>query len=644
MLRRIVAVLTLAVALDLLLVPSLSAHAGLRFSSPLDGATLGDTPSVVQLTMSEKPEASLSSIRVSDTAGVSYQLGSPETVAEDPLSLLVRVRPLGTGVYTVSWRVVSAVDGHASNGAYVFGVRASPTGVATAAGATPSSRFEMLARWMLIAGLVLMLGATAAHVARFGGPRDVALGGGGWLLSIVGLVLLVEAQRRNAGAPFIVLLKTPVGHALILRGAAIAASGIAFGAAARSHGTSARRRAMGAAAAATMAAIAAHAGAGHAAANPYPLTATMIQWAHIVAAGVWLGGLAALLLAVRGEPSATTTAAARRFSRFAATGIFIVAATGFVRAINEVPAWRELTTTDYGRTLLAKILLFVPIAALGAFNRWRSVPVVASNLQPLQRTARGELAIAAAVLVAAAVLGALPPPAAALRVPALSASGSDYGTTVRVELTTASDQPGPNRFTMHAADYDTNAAMLADRVDLRFVPLDDPGVASTVLPLTAGPDGSYVGSGANLAFDGRWQVTVHFEKSDSSVDIPLELQPRGRPQAVTAERIAGEPVKFTVEIPDRGFVRFSPEPERAGPSQVYVTCYDVVRDERGVEVMVVTASSPGTQARQQHVRRLSRSRFVADIDLKPGRNTVGAVARTRDGTRLRAVVDLDITR
>ena len=75
------------------------AHAGPRLTDPLEGATLGDTPTIVRLSFSEKPEASLSLIRVLDVGGTAYQVGSPQPVPGDPLALSVPVKPLARGIY-----------------------------------------------------------------------------------------------------------------------------------------------------------------------------------------------------------------------------------------------------------------------------------------------------------------------------------------------------------------------------------------------------------------------------------------------------------------------------------------------------------------------------------------------------------------
>jgi hypothetical protein len=212
---------------------------------------------------------------------------------------------------------------------------------------------------------------------------------------------------------------------------------------------------------------------------------------------------------------------------------------------------------------------------------------------------------------------------------------------VRVRLATASDEPGPNRFVAHVLDYDSKTPVRAKRVSLRFTPLDDPGVVTTSLPLEPGPGDSWEGSGANLAFDGRWRVTTVIERERDSVDVALDLEARAAPQLVSVERIPGHAPNYTVEVGNEGSVRFSPEPERAGRSALSVTCFDVVGDERPIDQIVVTAAAGSGAVRQLPVRRVRQGRFLVDVELQAGRNTITAVARSTDGTRLRAAVEID---
>jgi hypothetical protein len=333
----------------------------------------------------------------------------------------------------------------------------------------------------------------------------------------------------------------------------------------------------------------------------------------------------------------------RRFSGLAGAALLIVVVTGVWRTLDGVASWRDLIATGYGRAVAAKIVLLVAIASLGAMNRWRSVPAAATSLRPLRRIASGELALAAGALAAAALLGALPPPASGFGAPTeIEVSGADFGTTVRVRLTTASDQPGPNRFVAHVVDYDSNAPLPAKRVGLDFTPLDDPGVVPTSLPLEPAPDHSWQGSGANLAFDGRWRIVMRIERDHDSVEVPLEVEARTPPQFVSVERAPAGPPRYTVEVGSEGYVRFSPDPERPGPSQLDVTCFDTVGDARPIEQIVVTTAAGDGPTRSRPVRRLDRNRFVADIELAPGRNRIATITRTADGARVRAEIAIDV--
>ena len=627
-----------------------AAHGGLRRSDPAPGTTLGATPARIHLSFSEKPEPALSTIRVLDTNGAAWQTGTPQPVATDPLSLSIPVRQLPRGVYLVHWRVVSAVDGHATAGSYAFGVLVAPGAIAgTADASAEPSRLEMLARAIFIAGVMLLAGAGTARVARFGGPRDLPLAGGGLAIGCAGLALLTMAQARNAGVPLTDLFGTSVGRGLMWRAVGLVCAGIVLLAARFGVGNRGRADrfppAMAFMTACALAVMAVHAASGHAAAGGgrQQVVAIAVQWAHFAAAGIWLGGLAALLLGIRGQPSGATSISVRRYSQIAAIGLLVVAATGLLRTVGELSRWNELITTAYGQALLAKIALLALIAGLGAFNRWRSVPAAATALKPLRWAGGGELVLTAGAIAAAAVLGTLPTPAAGVALPSgLEVAAADFGTTVRVRLTTASDQPGPNTFVLHVTDYDSGDAVRARAVTLRFVPLDDPGVPPTSLALTQGRDGTYAGSGPNLAFDGRWLVTARIELASESVDVPLEIESRAPKPFTTTFRVPGQDPEYTVEVRGIGHIRFTPHPERAGRSEVFVTFFTGIFESFAVEQVVVTVASGEGAARQVRVRRLERHRFVADVDLARGRNRIAAVGRAADGTRLRAAVDINL--
>ena len=60
-----------------------------------------------------------------------------------------------------------------------------------------ASRLEMLSRWVFLTGLVALLGAGFAGIARFGGSKgqDLRLGAAGWLLAACGRVKVLATSR-----------------------------------------------------------------------------------------------------------------------------------------------------------------------------------------------------------------------------------------------------------------------------------------------------------------------------------------------------------------------------------------------------------------------------------------------------------------
>ncbi|MDQ4131684.1 MAG: copper resistance protein CopC, partial [Actinomycetota bacterium] len=621
------------------------AHAALLASEPLDGSTVETAPTAVRLSFSEGPEPSLSSIRVVDETGAVHQGGPVQPAPGGGHTLEVPLRPLGQGSYTVVWRTVSRVDGHPTAGVLTFGVGVAPhaTG-ASAAPATSPPWTELVGRGALIAGLVGLLGAACAASAGFGATAGGALAVACWVASVLGLVFLADGQRRNSSATFGELWATPTGRYLAWRAVAILAAGMALALARRLSGP-ARRVAMGMVAGATAAAMAVEVVAGHAAgAASWPWLVVLAQWAHFAAAGAWLGGLAALLLGTRGAPSDAKATAVARFSRLALAALVAVVVTGTVRALGEVSSWDDLTATGYGRAVLVKILLVVAIVGLAAVNRRVGVRAAARNLSPLRRVSTAEMVLAAGALAAAAALASLAPPvdASATAAPGLTVSGADAATAVRAMLAVRPATPGLNAFELRIDDYDTGDPVRADAASLRFLAVDDPGLPPTTSALRAAGPGRWTASGPNLAVDGRWQVTVLARRGAESIVVPLAVEVRGPPQFLSVQALAGEPVKYTVELATGGYARIWADPERAGPSVIHAAFFDRNGDLRPAERVVVTTAPAGQESRQHGTSPAGLGEFTAGVTLPAGRTTVAVVARTPDGTRMRASVDLDV--
>jgi len=164
---------------------------------------------------------------------------------------------------------------------------------------------------------------------------------------------------------------------------------------------------------------------GHAAAvEPGTARALGVDGVHLLAAGVWVGGLPPLLLLLRAagreagaDARAQAVVAARRFSRGALVCVLALVLTGTLNAATQVATVAGLVGTTYGRLLLVKLALLLPILALAAVNRRRHLPRLGGDgatvgrpaMLRLARFVGWEAALALLLLVVVAVMSATPP-------------------------------------------------------------------------------------------------------------------------------------------------------------------------------------------------------------------------------------------
>src|SRR5262249_9680988 len=101
-------------------------------------------------------EPSFSEARVLDSNQQRVDLGDSHVAPDDPLSLVVSVKPgLPNGVYAIAWVTQSKIDGHVVRGIVPFGVGTSviPTDTANQGapqGAVSGTPLEMALRWLIL--------------------------------------------------------------------------------------------------------------------------------------------------------------------------------------------------------------------------------------------------------------------------------------------------------------------------------------------------------------------------------------------------------------------------------------------------------------------------------------------------------------
>ena len=482
-----------------------AAHAGLEASTPANGARLDTGPAVVRLAFTERPDPALSRVEVYDPTGAKLA-GQPAPGPGGALVVPITGR-LGPGTYTVSWQVTSAVDGHPTAGVVVFGVGAPPGAANPAAptqagpGAPPPA--AAAGRALFYAGLLLALGCAAAGLWIYGGTLPEGRGRLVWaapILAGLGLAGMAVGQWQAAGAGLGAVAASTPGRFMFARLLGVLVVAVACG---RVADQPSRRRlaTLGLAAGAL---TLAHVLAGHAAApDPQRPLELASQGAHVLAAGVWVGGLGWLLA---GLHQSGRVGRAVRFSRLATGGLAVVATTGLWRALDELGGWSALWQTGWGRTLAVKAGLVGLLVAGGAYNRWRAIPALAGTAAPLGRGLRVELAAGACVLAATGLLATLgpgrPPPPPPDPTP--RAAGVDYARTTRLELAL----PAPGRLEATLVDERRRRPTDAATLTLEAVPAARPDQPPAHIPLRRVGVGRFTGPASALEVPGRWELVA----------------------------------------------------------------------------------------------------------------------------------------
>ena len=413
--------LTVLLGWSALAPPRAYAHAYLTSSRPPVGASLLTSPKRLLLSFTEDVVARFSKVQIVNVSGkVMPGVPGPRAVPGHPAQLLVPItQPLPTGLYTVNMLILS-VDGHLEGQSFKFGVGVVvPQSAKTRVGASflrtsaALSAGGAVGRWLLYCGLALLVGAAGISWLAFGG----AIPRGGrlflrcaWLLAAAGAFTVLLVEQHAVSAPSLLpLLQTEVGRTLGEQAIAVAVAGVAL----LALELYPHRITLAILGVTAIVAILFHVLSGHAGAAPDLRTLNVLaQWVHLVAVGLWFGGLLWLLLGIRDLERGPRNAAVLRFSTLAGVALAVVVVTGTFRAAAELRSFGPLDSTTYGLTLLVKLALVAVAAALGALNRFRLVPALAGTdaaVRPFTYNSETEISLSVAILAVTAVLVGLAP-------------------------------------------------------------------------------------------------------------------------------------------------------------------------------------------------------------------------------------------
>lgn len=151
---------------------------------------------------------------------------------------------------------------------------------------------------------------------------------------------------------------------------------------------------------------------GHSASAASHDIATSSLVVHVLAATVWVGGLAGLVLHLRRSGTALVSAVPR-FSAIALACYAAVVGSGVVNAWTRLTTVGDLVGSRYGLLVVGKTVLAVALGVLGWQHRRRTMPAVAAHRPgAFTRLATAELLVMGAAFGLAVALSRSPTPAA----------------------------------------------------------------------------------------------------------------------------------------------------------------------------------------------------------------------------------------
>jgi copper transport protein len=435
-----------AAAVALVLPAAAFAHAALLHTTPSASLTVNTPPRQVALVYSEAVEPRFAIVSVTDANANPQTAGPPHRSAANADELDVPLKHLGRGWYLVVWRVIS-VDGHPVRGAFTFAVGPNP-------GPAPQFRIPSLsetaatptlvgARWVVFLSLMAAIGIFVLRIAIVrplrGPPR--ALTGAFWAALLVALiavpiyVLLATSEFALRSfwsfGTLIPLLRTSAfGHGYLDLELVLALFAGAAGVALWVDRPERERRSVAELLALCGAALAAGAvllvpgTAGHAAQTAPRSLALALDWLHLLAGSLWIGGLIGLLVVWRSLSAerrlAGLVVVVPRFSNVALGSVIVLFGSGVAASVLHLPTLASLWQTSYGQAIIVKAALLLCAILVASGNLLRTVPALTGPEPPLsaatllRRLVSVEVLLVASAIAVAAVLSSLPPPPKAL--------------------------------------------------------------------------------------------------------------------------------------------------------------------------------------------------------------------------------------
>ncbi len=565
-----------------------SAHALLVSADPPVNAQLRQPPTVLFLSFSEPLERRFSGVRVIDQDG--QRVDERVEFDDDDAALMrVHLKPLSAGFVTVNWETVSVVDGHRISGSYPLTILnqdgSLPVGFPEAGGITVSGTAaepgRVVTKWLQLIGSAFLTGSLVfivvvtpafkgdgAKVASKKFERLALLMAGASLVLLAGAgVADLLLQASNLGVGVGTVFDTRWGERWLWRNLSLVVPLVGIAVVFSRPGDAAKRATIGLCLAAGFVYMALVASVSHGAAGVGAFWAAGSDFFHLAAASVWIGLLALLVVLFvwarrslpDGERYGVLAAALQRFSGIALLSILVLMITGTFNALVELGRPQDLLDSGYGRALLLKLLIMLPLLVVAATNAYLLRPELVEEVEAVRQGRRGseslpqleknlrnlvrvELSLAIVLL---SVVGFLvqvtptrgnPDTAAAPEGQFVATAEADG---IQVTLVIDPNQPGINTFEV----FLTGAVQAVERVRLDISPAGRPEEEARLILDDSNPPTFYLGQGPFLSAGGDWQVVIDIRRSagaGNDLALPIAINVPDSTSSAEPARTGGD--------------------------------------------------------------------------------------------------------
>lgn len=534
-----------------------SAHANLQRAEPGPNAVLQISPPEIRLWFTEPLEPQFSRIILRDSDG--NVLNTPASFVDpvDAFQMALQPGELPDGLYTVAWRALSAADGHPSMGSYPFVI--GDASLLTGAAATGDDTIPVdgtAVRWLNLLsmafgvgslGFLLFVWSPAAPQGNLTIENTIRqLIWLGWLLiGFSGALMLLLQYSLATGNPLLIgingdslnalVAESRFGHLWLTRMAMWVGLGGALWFARSDYFFYGVALVFGGIIMVTNS-VYSHANAA------FDLTASVAaDFLHLIGMVLWVGGLIAFIRVLSPIRRQFTPAApllanlVARFSNFARVAVAILIITGLYSTWLQVGSLDAFLNTNYGRALLVKIILVLPVLLIAFVNLVYTHRALESGQENWVQRFRGllgiEIVLTLAMLITVGMMTSIQPARSVMAERAANPPPPEPQPIINVisandlvvELSISPGWIGENTFTLKLVDTSGNPINDASLIRMRFESQVQ-NLGESELRPTLSAEGVYTITGANLSVPGEWRIRTTIQRPDV-FDTLIDFRP-----------------------------------------------------------------------------------------------------------------------